>query len=38
MIKKIKNEQNFIFILTTYNAKYKMSKNEVVVWYINITN
>lgn len=31
MIKKIKNEQNFIFILTTYKAKYKMAKNEVVV-------
>lgn len=28
MIKKIKNEQNFIFIVTTYNAKYKMSKTR----------
>lgn len=28
MIKKIKNEQNFIFTLTTYNAKYKMSKTR----------
>ncbi len=26
MIKKIKNEQKFIFILTTYKAKYKMAK------------